>query len=603
MSFLTDLLARLADLPEDQRADAIREALTSAADLDTGALSADVVARFAAAQEAGITSDEEVAAVQVLAAVADGIQAHEQATEARQEQLASVTSRINTLVPPNPEPAGEPTGADPAPAPAEPVAAEPAPAPQAVAASAVRPSPAPIPLGRVPSTPPPATDSEPGRDTYSLVAAADVSVGTSTYQAGLKLDGLVDFGKIWGERMRAVLGSKGRERRQVPIARIQRHSPAELTVGDATDHVRGQEVMRLATDESRLPGGSLVAAGGWCAPSETLYDLCDLRISDQGMVSLPTITATRGGIRYPSDFDWAALWGSVGFHQTEAQAIAGEPKPCLEVPCDDDFQECRLDVDGVCIRTPILTERGWPERVAQFTEGALAIHKHQLNARTIARMEALSTAITMPAPGAPDPQAAVTDLHGPGAIESVLSMLELQVQYQRYRERLDQGQSLEMLAPFWLRGILKSDLRKKLGIDNRWSVTDAQLDTYLRSVGVAPQWVYDWQDAYADGDEGGFGGIVPTAWPGEVKILLYRAGTFFQLQADVISLDGVYDHDSLTRNMYTSLFTEEGTQVCRRCGESYVITIPLCASGLSGGVQSVTCITAPPAEPAEAPAA
>ncbi|MFG2734378.1 major capsid protein [Streptomyces harbinensis] len=602
MNFLESLLARLADLPADQHADAIREALTSADGLDTGALSADVVARFGAAQEAGITSDEEVAAVQVLAAVADGIQAHEQAREARQEQLASVTSRINTLVPPTPEPVTEPTGSDPAPAPAEPVAAEPAPAPQAVAASAVRPSPAPIPLGRVPSTPPPADDTEMGRDTYSLVAAADVSVGTSTYQAGLKLDGLVDLGKIWGERMRAVLGSKGRERRQVPIARIQRHSPAELTINDATDHVRGQEVMRLATDETRLKGGSLTAAGGWCAPSETLYDLCPIRISDQGMVSLPTITAPRGGIRYPADFDWASLWGSIGFHQTEAEAIDGVEKPCFEIPCPDDLIECRLDPTGVCLRTPILSERGWPERIAQFTEGALAIHAHQMNAWKLGRMEALSTAVTMPAPGAPDPQAAVVDPHGPGAVESMLSQLELLVQHYRYRERLSQTESLEMIAPYWLRGILKSDLRKKLGVDNRWSISDSQLDTYLRSVGVSPQWVYDWQDAYSDGDEAGFGGVIPTVWPSEVKIMLYRAGAFFQLQSDVISLDGVYDAASLAQNMYTSLFTEEGIQVCKRCGDSYVITIPLCPSGLSGGVQSVTCVTSPEPE-ALAPAA
>ncbi|WP_031186493.1 major capsid protein [Streptomyces sp. NRRL S-1896] len=119
---------------------------------------------------------------------------------------------------------------------------------------------------------------------------------------------------------------------------------------------------------------------------------------------------------------------------------------------------------------------------------------------------------------------------------------------------------------------------------------DGDIDGYLRSVGVSPQWVYDWQDAYADQDASGFGGeTVPTVWPDEVKVLLYRAGSFFQLQADVISLDGVYDHASLTQNMYTSLFTEEGIQVCMRCGVSYVVTIPLCANGLSGGLQTVTC--------------
>ncbi|WP_030599336.1 major capsid protein, partial [Kitasatospora aureofaciens] len=439
------------------------------------------------------------------------------------------------------------------------------------------------------STTPPAPEVDRGRTAHTLVAAADVP----GYSTGQLLDGLGDFGRAWEQRIMPLITSGGRGgggRQRVGVARIKRNVPDEFTIRDDSE---ADTVIKRATDETKLNGGSLVAAGGWCAPSETLYDLCDLRITQDGMVNLPTVSARRGGVRYPADFDWAAIfgaWDSVGFHQTEADAIAGEEKPCLEVPCPDDMIECRLDVDGVCLRTPILTERGWPERVSQFTEGVLAIHAHKLNAWKIAKMESLSTAVTMPAPATPDPQAAVTDPHGPGMVESVLSMLELQVQYQRYRERLSQTATLEMIAPFWLRGILKSDLRKKQAIERRWSVPDGDIDGYLRSVGVSPQWVYDWQDAYADQDASGFGGeTVPTVWPDEVKVLLYRAGSFFQLQADVISLDGVYDHASLTQNMYTSLFTEEGIQVCMRCGVSYVVTIPLCANGLSGGLQTVTC--------------
>ncbi|MFJ2374960.1 major capsid protein [Streptomyces sp. NPDC087769] len=591
MSFLDDLLAALGEAPADQHAGIVRQAITDAGDgFDPGAVQADVLARFDDATGGDTpTDDAAVAVLETLATIGEGVSEHQAAIEQRTARAAELGDRLNALRPPatEPEPVTEPAAVEPIAAPVDAaVPATAAPVAEPIAASA-RPR---VPLG-LNNAQAPAVGAD--RESFQLVAAADVP-GFST---GQQLNGLSDFGQAWEQRMMPLIttGGRGGGRQRVGVARIKRNVSDAFVIRDDRD---AEEVIKRATDETQLSGGSLVAAGGWCAPSETLYDLCDMRITQEGMVNLPSVTPRRPGIRYPADFDWAAIfgaWNTVGFHQTEAEAIDGKEKTCIEVPCPDDFIECRLEVDGVCLRTPILTERGWPERVAQFTEGVLAIHAHKQNAWKIAKMEALSTPVTMPAPGAPNPQAAISDPHGPGLIESVLSMLELQVQYQRYRERLSQSATLEMLAPYWLRGILKSDLRKKQAIERRWSVPDGDIDAYLRSIGVNPQWVYDWQDAYADQDAAGFGGTtVPTVWPGEVKVLLYRAGSFFQLQADVISLDGVYDHASLVKNMYTSLFTEEGIQVCMRCGVSYVVTIPLCPNGLSGGLQTTTCAAPTP---------
>ncbi|MFF8716166.1 major capsid protein [Streptomyces sp. NPDC015184] len=594
MSFLDDLLAKLGEAPTDQHADIVRQAIADAGgDFDAAGVQADVLVRFDAAGDAP-ADDAGVAVLEALATIGEGVSAHQAAAEQRTARAAELGDRLNALRPPadaaEPEPVAEPAAVEPIAAPVDAAVPDPAaPVAEPIAASA-RPR---VPLG-LNNAQAPATQLGQDRETFTLVAAADVP----GFSQGQKLAGLDDFGRAWEQRMMPLVtsGGRGGGRQRVGVARIKRNVSDAFVIRDDRD---AEEVIKRATDETQLSGGSLVAAGGWCAPSETLYDLCDMRITQEGMVNLPSVTPRRPGIRYPADFDWAAIfgaWNTVGFHQTEAEAINGKPKDCIEVPCPDDMIECRLEVDGVCLRTPILTERGWPERVAQFTEGVLAIHSHKQNAWKIAKMEALSTPITMPAPAAPNPQAAVSDPHGPGLIESVLSMLELQVQYQRYRERLSQNATLELLAPYWLRGILKSDLRKKQAIERRWSVPDGDIDAYLRSIGVSPQWVYDWQDAYADQDAAGFGGTtVPTVWPGEVKVLLYRAGSFFQLRSDVISLDGVYDHASLTQNMYTSLFTEEGIQVCMRCGVSYVVTIPLCPNGLSGGLQTTTCAAPAPA--------
>lgn len=618
MSFLSDLLARLAEVPADEQPNVIAQAIAEAGNVNADELSAEVIAKFdelTGGDEAGPADENTLQTLETLARVADGVQGVRAQQAERSARAAEIGDRLRSMTPASEsaegsEEAGEGDGAegvaDDVETPSDAVApvedesadAEGAEAGRELVAASVKRTPAaPATRGRVPlgtsNTDGRAPDARAGGKAFSekftLVAAADVP-GFSTGQ--VLSGGLNDLALAWESRMMPLITSNVNsgvdgQRTRVGLARIKREVPDEYLIRD--DH-ESQAKIEFATDERKLPGGSLVAAAGWCAPSETLYDLCDIRMTETGLIDLPSVVARRGGIRYPADFDWASVWSSIGFYLTEAEVIAGVEKPCVEVPCPEDWQECRMDVSGLCIRTPILMERGWPERVRQFMDGAMIIHAHKMNAKKLAKMEALSTLITMPATPDPDPTASIVDPHGPGAFESVLSMLELQVQYQRYRERLSQTETLEMIAPFWLRGILKSDLRKKLGIDNRYDVTDADLDRYFRAIGVNPQWVYDWQDSFSEPiDPTAFGGPVPTVWPTSVKVLLYRAGTFFQLGADVINLDGVYDHASLVQNIYTALFSEEGWQVCNRCGDSFVIELDLCPNGLSGAYQWTQC--------------
>lgn len=617
MSFINDLLNRLADVPAEDQPAVIQQHLTEHPEVTPAELSQAVLELYdeLAPEDAGPASEETLAKLETLARVADGIGVITQQQDERAARAAEIGERLQGLRQPEAEADATPDedgGSDGEDAPQEPdtedTPAEDTPEEQPpgttpdddaeegadaqareLVAANVK-NTARVPLGTRRGAVPAQQEGTGPKPfaSYNLIAAADVP----EFATGQPMEnGLGDVARAWENRMGPMITgniNSGRdgERTRVGLARIKREVPAEFVIQDDS---QAEEVISRATDESRLEGGSLVAAAGWCAPSEQLYDLCPIRMTQEGMIDLPSVTARRGGIRYPADFDWSAIWGSTGFYLTETEAIAGVEKTCVEVPCPPEFEECRMDVSGMCIRTPILMERGWPERVEQFIQGSLLIHAHKMNARKLAKMEAMSTAITFPAAAAPDPAAAIADGHGPGAVESLLSILELQVQYQRYRERLSQNATLEMVAPYWMRGILKSDLRKKLGIDNRWNVTDAMVDGYLRAVGVNPQYVYDWQDALSSGSATDFGGDIPTEWPGQVKFLLYPAGTFFQLQADVINLDGVYDHASLIQNVYTALFTEEGWQVCSRCGTSYVVTVNLCPNGLSGSHQLTTC--------------
>lgn len=446
----------------------------------------------------------------------------------------------------------------------------------------------PIPLGKAAAAAPTSTDVASRHDSvrHTVLAAGDLP----GYRAGQELGDAKQIAAAVHTGMSLVSRSQAPGVRQA-LCSIKRQAPDHLTYSSEADWLK----IDAATDQRNLPQGSLVAAGGWCAPSEVLYDVCPIPVSRDGMVDLPTITANRGGIKYSQRPDFAPFWSMVGFEQTETDAMAGVEKPCFEIPCPDDLSECRMDIEGICLIQPLLTERGWPEKVEEFVEYAMLAHAHRINARRIARMVDMATwAITVPGPvRTPEaglPTAYTVDDHGPGAFESLLSVLELQVEFFRYSMRLSRNALLEGMAPYWLRGLLRADISKKLGIDNRWGAgTDAALDRWFADRGVRIQWVYDWQDAMSEQDPTAFGGTPPTKWPEEVSILLWEPGMYFALQQDVINLTGIYDRMDLQRNVYTRLFTEEGFQVCSRCGRSMLITIPLCPNGLSGSHELVLC--------------
>jgi hypothetical protein len=342
-------------------------------------------------------------------------------------------------------------------------------------------------------------------------------------------------------------------------------------------------VLEYAVDQKRLPGESLLAAGGWCAPSEVVYDLCE-REDVTGLLSVPEITMGRGGIRYTMGPDFSAIFSGTGyFIQTEAQAIAGEEKPCYEVPCPD-FTECRMDVMGYCLTAGILQRRAYPELIERFLRGTLAGHLHRYNGETIRRIAAGSTLVSLPG----DPFTASNDL---------LASIELQVWDYRYRHRMDDDATLELVAPHWLKGVIRSDISKKNGWDDPFAVTDEMITNWFRSRGVSVQWVYDWQDAYFPGPvQGGPPGTIggptaPTMWPTSVDLLLYAPGTWVRGVADVIDIGTLYDTALLRQNKYNAVFTEQGIAVCQRCWDSRLLRIPICPSGYTGLQMDATCGT------------
>lgn len=375
----------------------------------------------------------------------------------------------------------------------------------------------------------------------------------------------------------------GRSMVRHSIAAIQREYPAEFRITNPGD---AQRVLDFVRNEARLPGGSLAkstlaqvqagksltAAAGWCAPSEILYDLCSLSSLD-GMLSIPTLQASRGGFQIPQNGgpNFATIFNSIGDEGdvilTEYEVENGAEKVCVEVPCPP-FVDVRLDVAYLCITGNLLQSRGYPEAVTHFTQEAITALAHKVNASMIARLVAGSTApVTIAEPSSSD-----------DAASNLLSAVELAVMDMRYRNRMNLNATVEVILPAWVVGPIRASLARRRGV-SELAVSDAEITSWFALRGASVQYVYDWQDAFSGGSFGGSGSA--TAFPTTVTFLVYPAGTWVKGEQDVINLDTIYDNALLTQNQFTALFVEDGLSAMKMCADSRLYTTDVQPAGIT----------------------
>lgn len=394
----------------------------------------------------------------------------------------------------------------------------------------------------------------PNRARPVITAAADVP----GFALGGAMKDLDDVVKGAMERFQAMpRGKVGNVQNRYGVAQITKQRSDGLSI----DNFRSvQELIQAASNEFRLPGGSLTAAGGWCAPSETLYDLCTIESTD-GLWNLPEVQVNRGGINFTKGPDFSTFYAYVSTaFQTEAQAEAGTVKTCIEVECPD-FTDVRLDAAYACISAGILTNAAYPELIRRYVEGTLIAQQHAITARMIAAAQTITGAAI-----------AVPDVW-PNAL-SLLHALELVAEGERGRFRMARAATLEVILPFWVRPALRADLANRTGVELT-NVTDQMLDAHFASRGIRVQWLYNYQplDVTTAG--------IAVDYPDTIETIMYPAGTFVQLTDDVIRLDAVYDSTGLSTNTYTALFAEEGVALANVCHTPRRLSLDFSVSGLT----------------------
>jgi hypothetical protein len=323
------------------------------------------------------------------------------------------------------------------------------------------------------------------------------------------------------------------------------------------------------------------AAAAYCAPSLTLYELCELETTD-GILPMTEVQISRGGIWFTTGPDFASIFNGAGYwNYTETQVIANTVKPCMEIPCPP-FEEQRLRNLGVCITAGILQRRGYPELIARFIRGAMIAHLHRINAFVLAQMAAGSTLVDFdPIP--------VGSLVSDSTSSGLLAAAEMVAVDIRYRNRLAIDANLEAVFPVWALAQLRADVSRRTGVD-MISVSDSDIVGWFTDRHITLRLVYDWQDAYS-GVAAGPGAALPgiTTFPAVVEFMIYPPGTWVKGVDDTIRLETVYDSAKLSTNQYTALFTEEGVLVAKVCPDSRRVVYPLCPTGATSETVARTC--------------
>lgn len=429
-----------------------------------------------------------------------------------------------------------------------------------------------------------ATD-EGDKPTARLVAPANLS----SFNIGHEYSNLAEVAKAANQAFSLFPrdGAPGQFIR-TPVMQLVRDKGADFTVNDADSPERMLQVLENAGSESRLDGGSLVAAAGWCAPSQIDYALFELETSD-GLLDLPEIQINRGGLQFTPGPDFSSIFSGAGYwHQTEAQVQAATSKPTMVIPCPS-FTEKRLEVEGVAITGAFLQDRGYPEMVQRFVRGALIAHTRKLNIFKINQIVAGSTLFDYTnVANVPTTDPMYKDLT---VLSKLLAVIGTQVMDYRYKYRMAQNATLECILPYWLIELAREDVQRRTNLspDEAFQVTSDMINSWFSARGVRIQWIYDWQDAYNATNTsivGQSAGIY--VLPNVVEAILYAAGTWVAGVSPVVRLDTVYDSTNLALNQYAALFSEEGILVAKRGFESRRIKVNIYPSGATGATRDMT---------------
>lgn len=428
----------------------------------------------------------------------------------------------------------------------------------------------------------------PAGDKNMRRVTANIDLPSRNLSAGSDVPDILALSDLVNERTRNLAVTQlGASAPRHPVASIR--NDFAHTVDDRTSPAAIQAMIEELTSGTRQD--ALLAGGGWCAPSEIRYDLFNISDQPSGLVDLPTVGVSRGGIQFPVSPSIADVFYTSGASNaasglggfafpfsnasdpwlwSEADDIAtvtgSTNKPVLRVPCSS-FSTQRLEAYGLTLTAGNLTDSAYPEATANFLRLLRNAYAHTVNARLISLMAAASTAV-----------GGTLGTANAGAFQTVMNAVGLAATDYRNKYAMRDDAVLEVVFPFWVQEVLRADLAWRVYGDNSMlAVTDQEIRSHFADRGVAVQFVSDWQ-VRGSSQFGNTTGAL-TAWPSTVQCMIYAAGTF--LHGTGLSLDLGVIRDSVlnAENDFSAAWMEEAHLIAKVGHEARKYTIGLYVGG------------------------
>ncbi len=394
-----------------------------------------------------------------------------------------------------------------------------------------------------------------------------------------------------------------RKAKAIPISRDGKGAPHHLvasvrntfehTLDDRTDPAKVEQLYKDMTKAENQR--ALVAGGGWCAPSQIMYDFFNIADASDGLIDLPSVGVSRGGIRFPvspaigdvffqnAGSNPASGFGGFAFSMSNATdpwlwtetddqlTVTGSVnKPTLRVPCPT-FNEQRLECYGISLTAGNLTDDAYPESTQNFIRLLRAAYSHAINARLIGLMDTA-------AGGATTVGAVTTD----GPVNRLLNSVALAAMDYRAKFAMSTNSVLEVVMPYWVREVIRADMVLRPYEDlAALALADAQIDAFFSARNVRVQWVNDYQVRGAN-QPGSSSNL--TVWPATVNFLMYAAGTFLHGTGLQLDLGVIRDSVLNAENDYTALWAEECHLIAMVGHSARKYTCAFQVSGQVGGV-------------------
>jgi hypothetical protein len=468
------------------------------------------------------------------------------------------------------------------------------------------------------------------QETLVITAAADIP-GVSN---GTLLQGSEGVARAMHARARGLSNHS----QVMPVATVKVPIPKHLTIGEETPQIDIDRIVKRAVEEvltASTDAKALVAAGGWCTPSEVMFDQFNVATRD-GLIDLPTIGINRGGLQIPSFLNIAAaagaLWTWTEDDDEEALVALSITNVALtsnvatittsaahnlavgqtvrvnasndtfdgvytvaSVPTSTTFTYARTAANVAsaaatgsanlikgCLRVPCPTWTDYRLEAEGLCVTAGNLQDRSFGESSTSFADLVMTAHLHKLSNAKIAKivamaVAVTGTTAPSdAAGDILNQIDLQVADYRSQYLLGENVVLEAAMPQHWKEQVRASLAMRAGVQ-AWDISNEEVVRFFTMRNVRPQFLAGYQPL--------FNGTPRSTWPTTGKFLLWISGAIVEGNGGEINLGVQRDSTLNETNDFTLAWSEQFYQVMRRGPQPREVTVATVTTGRTGGPQ------------------